>query len=48
MEKSSYSSDDDPITSPVSDFLGVKPKNITKKENQFMVLLYTERLEPDD
>ena len=48
LEDSSYLFDVAPMTSPASDFLDVKPKIITKNENHFMVLLYIERLGPDD
>ena len=48
MEDSSLLFDNDPMTRPASDFLDVKPKIITKNGNHFMVLLYIERLQPDD
>ena len=48
MENSSHLSGDEPMTSPASDFLEVKPKIIIRNEDSFMVLLYIERLEPDD
>ena len=48
MNDSSYLSDDEPVTSPASDLLKVSPKIIIKNEDNFMILLYIERLEPDD
>ena len=44
MEDFSYLSDDNQTTSPASDFLEVKPKIITRNENQFMVLLTSKGL----
>ena len=39
MKDSLYLSNDDPMTSPASNFLEIKPKIITKNEDQFMVLI---------
>ena len=48
MLDSSYLSDGDPVTRPANDFLEVKTKIIAKNEVHCMVLLYIERLEPDN
>ena len=48
MEDSSYLSDVVSVTSPANDFSEVKIKIIMKNEDDCMVLLYIERLEPND
>ena len=45
---SSYSSDNDPVTSPADDFFEIKTKIIVKNIVHCMVLLYIGGLEPDD
>ena len=47
-EDSSYLSNEDSMTIPANDFLEVKTEIISKKGNHVMVLLYIERLEPND
>ena len=48
LEDTSYFSDDTSVTSPANDFLEMRKKIITKNKDLCMVLLYTEKLKPDD